>query len=65
MADTPIPRYSCFYSRSTILEVGSFLYTNSSLTSPVTNTSYSDGTYYYVISGSCGEIVEKTLCVPL
>jgi hypothetical protein len=62
MADGSLPYYSCFYSRSTILDVGSFLYSNSSLTTPVTANFYSDGIYYYTVSGSCGEIVTKTLC---
>lgn len=54
--------YSCFYSRSQVLDVGSFLYTNSSLTTPVSANFYSDGNYYYTVSGSCGEIVAKGVC---
>jgi hypothetical protein len=62
MAPIPIPIFGCFYSRSRILNVGSFLYSNSSLTSPLPDNYYSDGVYCYEVLGGCGEIVSKTLC---
>jgi hypothetical protein len=57
-----VPIYGCFYSRSIILNVGSFIYTDSSFNSPVPDNFYSDGTYCYTVSGGCGEIISKTLC---
>jgi hypothetical protein len=67
MAPIPVPIYGCFYSRSKILDVGSFLYVDVNLTTPVTDNLeypdyYSDGTYCYEVAGGCGEIISKTLC---
>ena len=41
------------------LEVSEILYTNASVTTPVSNGYYSDGTILYVVSGGLGEIVAK------
>jgi hypothetical protein len=41
------------------LEVSEILYTNASVTTPVPNGYYSDGTILYVVSGGLGEIVAK------
>ena len=62
MSFVPQPYYSCFYSRSTIINVGSFLYSDGALTTPVSDNFYSDGTYCYTVEGGNGQVTAKTVC---
>jgi len=50
------------YSNCATLAVGCYLYTDTGLTTPVSNGKYSDGTYCYVVSGGSGQITAKNTC---
>jgi hypothetical protein len=48
---------------STLSTSGCYLYTNSSLTTPVSNGKYSDGTTCFTVSGGNGQITASENCV--
>jgi hypothetical protein len=51
------------YSNCSIITTGCFFYSDSNLTSPVSNGKYSDGTDCYTVSGG-GEITAVQTCSP-
>lgn len=50
------------YTNCPTIAIGCFLYTNSSLTTPVTDGYYSNGTKYFFVSG--GQVISEGLCNP-
>lgn len=50
------------YTNCPTIAIGCFLYTDSSLTTPVTDGIYSDGTNVYYLSG--GQVISEGLCNP-
>jgi hypothetical protein len=50
------------YTNCPTIAIGCFLYTNSSLTTPVIDGYYSNGTKYFFVSG--GQVISEGLCNP-
>lgn len=50
------------YSNCSTITTGCFFYSNSNLTSPVSNGKYSDGTNCFTVSGGNGEVTAVETC---